>query len=264
MALQTRTCPKCGIEITYKNGRAFKKACSLTTLCKRCTSWRENGIEPRVGDVTALHSEGLTDAEIAQRLGIPKSQAFSARSLAGLPAIYKRSIPPLKIKLVGDSEAECSRCGIVYELSYFPKDAHNGRHYSFCKSCHHEKQVERLNFSLAAYMGSLLSGVRDRSRRFGIPCDFDREHLVSLFYAQNGTCFYTDEPMRAKRGKGHANNSVSIDRVDPTKGYTKDNVVLCTYRVNSAKRDFSVDEMRLWMPIWYERAYSFLKNGLIK
>ncbi len=39
-------------------------------------------------------------------------------------------------------------------------------------------------------------------------------------------------------------------------GYTLGNVVLCTYRANSIKRDVSLDELREWMPGWYDRLVS--------
>jgi len=33
----------------------------------------------------------------------------------------------------------------------------------------------------------------------------------------------------------------------------KGNVVLCVARVNTIKSDVSLNEMKLWMPGWYER-----------
>lgn len=41
----------------------------------------------------------------------------------------------------------------------------------------------------------------------------------------------------------HHDHSVSIDRIDPLKGYTSDNVVLVSQRANRIKNDASVDEL---------------------
>lgn len=40
-------------------------------------------------------------------------------------------------------------------------------------------------------------------------------------------------------------DSISFDRIDSTKGYTVDNVVIVSHRVNQLKSDASLEEMRL-------------------
>lgn len=39
-------------------------------------------------------------------------------------------------------------------------------------------------------------------------------------------------------------NKVSIDRLDSSKGYTIDNIVLTDYRINVMKNDLSVSEFK--------------------
>lgn len=39
-------------------------------------------------------------------------------------------------------------------------------------------------------------------------------------------------------------DSISFDRVDSTKGYTKDNVIIVSHRVNKLKSNASLEEMR--------------------
>ncbi len=43
---------------------------------------------------------------------------------------------------------------------------------------------------------------------------------------------------------GFINNSVSIDRIDSSKGYTKDNVMLISWRANRIKADASLLELK--------------------
>lgn len=45
-----------------------------------------------------------------------------------------------------------------------------------------------------------------------------------------------------KKGKGGSNNSPSIDRMDPEKGYVKGNVRIISQKANRLKQDASVEE----------------------
>ena len=52
------------------------------------------------------------------------------------------------------------------------------------------------------------------------------------------TCYYTGKTF-TKKGE----NSRTIDRVDPNKGYTDDNVVACTSSINLKKGNLTVEEI---------------------
>ena len=42
-----------------------------------------------------------------------------------------------------------------------------------------------------------------------------------------------------------SDNSPSIDRIDNNKGYTKDNILIVSYKVNAIKRNASIEELGL-------------------
>ena len=44
---------------------------------------------------------------------------------------------------------------------------------------------------------------------------------------------------------GDAYNSPSLDRIDSSKGYTKDNIMVICYRANTLKNDSTPDELRM-------------------
>lgn len=92
-----------------------------------------------------------------------------------------------------------------------------------------------------------------RPRRAQIRYELPDGYLLALWQWQRGLCFYTDRPMGMSLGTGTDPNSVSVDRVDASKGYIPGNVVLCLHRVNSVKQDLSLEEMREWTPGWYAR-----------
>lgn len=52
-------------------------------------------------------------------------------------------------------------------------------------------------------------------------------------------------PLRTSRGIGkHTANSPSLDRIDPTRGYVKDNIWVISMRANTLKNDASLDELK--------------------
>ena len=51
--------------------------------------------------------------------------------------------------------------------------------------------------------------------------------------------------MQMKAMSGNWDNSPSVDRIDPTKGYTKDNIQIISMRANRIKSDASPKELRL-------------------
>ena len=77
----------------------------------------------------------------------------------------------------------------------------------------------------------------------------------SDFYCNSATHF------SAIAGNGRLPTTISVDKVDPRGGYTPDNVVLCAARINSMKNDVTLEEMREWMPKWYERVIAEVRTG---
>jgi hypothetical protein len=63
-------------------------------------------------------------------------------------------------------------------------------------------------------------------------------------------------------GKGRLSTGLSIDRVDNEKGYTIENVVLCTSRFNTIKSNMTLKEIEKWMPSIYERIRMWRRRGV--
>lgn len=57
------------------------------------------------------------------------------------------------------------------------------------------------------------------------------------------TCPILNIPLVFNREKVQ-DNSISFDRIDSTKGYTKDNVIVISYRANKIKSDATLDELK--------------------
>lgn len=70
--------------------------------------------------------------------------------------------------------------------------------------------------------------------------EFDLTFLINLWKSQNGICAISGYPMQFSTCNLFA---VSIDRIDSTRGYTKDNVQLVCLGINFCKNRFPNDEM---------------------
>lgn len=139
----------------------------------------------------------------------------------------------------------CARCEEAKELTDFHQNAKlkDGRN-SYCISCsseltkgyHSRSPEDRLSLSLNT------SRVSARSR--GLVHEINVSDLIQLWEQQQGCCYYTGFQMVYDGGGGP--RSVSLDRVDSSKGYTKANVVLCCVYVNRMKNDQPTDEFVNW------------------
>jgi hypothetical protein len=78
--------------------------------------------------------------------------------------------------------------------------------------------------------------------------DLTVDYLIELYNRQDGYCYYSGEKMVFGwvDGKVH-HNSLSLDKLDPAKGYVQDNVVWCTYLVNTMKQDMTDQEFYVYM-----------------
>lgn len=155
---------------------------------------------------------------------------------------------------VGDRR-RCYKCGDWKDVSFFNRSCRDGKPAKLCRECYNKhpavvkcelRRRSRLRGSfendLALYFRKRVDAVRNQCKHRGIVFDLDAEFLLGLWRSQNGKCYYSGIPMkREKKQLGfQCWDAPSIDRKVPSLGYTKDNVVLCCFAVNSFKQ--SLDE----------------------
>lgn len=95
----------------------------------------------------------------------------------------------------------------------------------------------------------LIATTRTRSRKRGFAFDLDEHRLELQARVDHGLCELTGEPFDLSPGRKF--NSPSIDRIDPRRGYTYDNVRIVLNLVNVALGDWGetvlADVMRRWL-----------------
>lgn len=219
---------------------------------------RRNEIIKLVPEILRLHDGGYTAENIAKALNIPKSTITNKFREIGLTPNGKKY--PLEII---NNFATCHYCLREQPLELFRFFKSSNSYSSCCRSCQYLKKHHKQSTDILSYLRCLVTGSKSRAKDRKVLHEIDAEYLLNVYKIQNGVCFYTHHDLPFARGKGHNPSSLSIDRIIPEKGYIAGNVVLCQKRINIIKNDFSIEEMKLWMPSWYDQIMAGYKSGLL-
>jgi hypothetical protein len=98
----------------------------------------------------------------------------------------------------------------------------------------------------------MISNARGRAKRKGLPFDLDYPYLDSI-WPKNNICPVFGFEMKVSYGKQGADfNSPSLDRIIPSKGYVKGNVIIISDRANRIKSDVEPKDMYQVADFFYE------------
>lgn len=93
--------------------------------------------------------------------------------------------------------------------------------------------------------GNLLYSARSRAKKIKVPCLITIEDIVIP-----DICPLLNIPLRKKNGDGHHQNSPSVDRIIPEKGYVKGNIQVISVRANQIKNSATLEEFELIAKNW--------------
>ncbi len=132
-------------------------------------------------------------------------------------------------------EKECTKCGEVKALDEFSnkKDGKNGKRAN-CKLC--------VAINLKTYKSKypkryLLNAAKGRAKKNGIPFDLTEEDIEIP-----KICPIFKKPFVYTIGGRH-DFTPSLDRVDNTKGYVKENVIVISWKANDLKSNATIKEL---------------------
>jgi hypothetical protein len=104
-------------------------------------------------------------------------------------------------------------------------------------------------FRLRRRASCLIATTRTRARKRGLAFDLDQHRADIQARIDRGACELTGEPFDLSPGRKF--NSPSLDRINPARGYTHDNVRVVLNLVNAALGDWGeatlADVMRRWL-----------------
>lgn len=145
---------------------------------------------------------------------------------------------------------QCSKCGEEKPLDEF----YRPKRSSVCKTCHlnitrkykrekrkdedfrlleKKKQKER---RVRLWQNTLLHDCKNRNLEVNIDIDY----INFLFDKQNGKCFWFGVELKPSNIKKHPQQP-SLDRLDNSLGYIKNNVVLTCYSANIGRNENDKD-----------------------
>lgn len=87
----------------------------------------------------------------------------------------------------------------------------------------------------------LLNGLKGSAKKRGIPFNLTIIDLYNLTFPI--TCPILKIPLAFNSGKAQ-DNSYSIDRIDSSKGYEPDNIVVISQKANRLKSNATLEEMK--------------------
>lgn len=160
---------------------------------------------------------------------------------------------------ISGENKRCYNCCKWKDLSLFNKNPKgSGGVSKLCRNCHNNhKSVKKCEYrrnlrlkraikdnDIEFYIKRRVLKLKSDCKRKGIEFNLTKEFLYNLWKKQNGKCFYTNLEMNnSLKQKGFQSwNSPSLDRLNPDKGYVENNVVWCTFAVNSFKQSLTYQD----------------------
>ncbi len=173
-------------------------------------------------------------------------------------------------KTIIDGKKKCFKCKNKKQVEEFAKNRGSHDGYSkLCKECysqyssvrkHYKNKSEKIKLDIKTYFRHKLNTTKSKCKREGVPFDIEEiDYLYELYLKQDKKCFYTG--MDIVHNVNYVKyDSISIDKKDPSKGYTKDNIVLCAFCVNSFKGDKNEEEFKMLIKQVFKKLIVFAEG----
>jgi len=145
--------------------------------------------------------------------------------------------------IVPPNEKECPRCDRKLPSTFFKKRSYSLDGLSkHCSQCEYDatKDGELIRKSTRWWI-YIHAAAQRRARATNQDCDITKEFLQELFEKQKGLCYWFGVSLVPTGEKRHPQKP-SLDRLDCSKGYTKDNVVLACHAANMGRNVSTVDQ----------------------
>lgn len=140
----------------------------------------------------------------------------------------------------------CGRCGKPFdkEKKEYARQTKRGRTKFYCNRICASSNCQLDEFSP---FRRVVTNARSNAKPHKMLITITVEDVKKQWDKQNGLCAYTNIPMRIFETairKEWIPTTMSLDRIDSSKGYTPDNIELVCLSINLAKNGFTKDQMK--------------------
>lgn len=182
--------------------------------------------------------------ELARQLGRKQSSVSrKLRELGLITSKAKKMEEARKLHKLG--KRKCFKCQEIFPNSSDFFHRLGGKLQYKCKKCSNTDALSNYhgkhNSIEGAIRHKLLKAKRANRTRF--TSYLSESEALEIFNAQGGRCYYTGDLLEFKTGLP---NSFSMDRKDPSQGYSKENVVFCCSIINLMKQSLLPEDFLIW------------------
>lgn len=215
---------------------------ALGKECTKCCVWKPLGEFSKCSKGRfGLHSHCKSCAKKDRRRRNHERQ--DARY--GKKEATRRRVQWEKLESAPKGHKYCFHCDKIKPSSEFNKGGRSKAKLStYCRPCAAHWAKKQSSKSPLGRLRVAFNTAKGAARRKNLPCTLTVKDLVGMWDAQDGKCFYSGVLM--SYAGDHLPESVSVDRIDNTKGYTPDNVVLSCVAVNRMKYTHPKGEFLRW------------------
>jgi len=135
----------------------------------------------------------------------------------------------------------CCKVEKPYTLFFRHSQTEDGYH-SWCKNCctaGNVKSRAKQNSTIEGRANVFLRNAKIAAAKRKHPFTLVLSDIVECWSLQNSVCAYSGRKMTLESGRL---NTVSIERIDSTKGYVPENTILVCQAINRMKSDFEYED----------------------
>ena len=189
----------------------------LRRLHVTCCNTGSFVVLPRLDDVSLLGT--APSAKYLPQLEALVSEAFQKPSRAN-----SRSSNRIHVDEAG--QMQCDVCG-----KYCAKEDFYMSAGSTCKTCVRDR-CQQYRRTLRGTASTLVGGARRHARKRGLSCSLTSHDILEMLLEQRGRCAKSEVPMELLLP--HSHWRMSLERLDNSKGYSRENCALICAEFNSS------------------------------
>lgn len=224
----------------------------------------------KIDYATTLAEYGYSPSELTENSHQPvhvECEGCGIKTIKEKRCITRKHLCPTTL----NDKKRCYKCKEWKSFENFSINKHvYGGYSKLCKDCFskepsvkkgYKQKASKLKLDLETYLKYRIGNIRGsiKTKKRDTEVTISGTDLIDIYNNQKGKCYYSGIDIIHSPGT-HAYNSISVDRLDPNKGYTKDNIVLCAFALNSFKGGLTEEEFKIFLKAIISKLQEYIKE----